>query len=85
MQLIRYGLVVRIAGSHPAGPGSFPGNGRSFGKLLGWGANTCFSQLPLLGWVHFYTIPCNCLLKFLSEEGFEASPTEVDCDLNAAP
>ena len=39
MQLIRYGLVVRIAGSHPAGPGSIPGNGRSFGKLLGWGAN----------------------------------------------
>ena len=27
MQLIRYGLVVRIAGSHPAGPGSIPGNG----------------------------------------------------------
>lgn len=24
----RYGLVVRIAGSHPAGPGSIPGNGR---------------------------------------------------------
>jgi hypothetical protein len=24
---VRYGLVVRIAGSHPAGPGSIPGNG----------------------------------------------------------
>ena len=24
---IRYGLVVRIAGSHPAGPGSIPGTG----------------------------------------------------------
>ena len=24
---LRYGLVVRIAGSHPAGPGSIPGNG----------------------------------------------------------
>ncbi len=24
----RYGLVVRIAGSHPAGPGSIPGNGK---------------------------------------------------------
>ena len=24
---IRYGLGVRIAGSHPAGPGSIPGNG----------------------------------------------------------
>ena len=25
--LIRYGLVVRISGSHPGGPGSIPGNG----------------------------------------------------------
>ena len=34
---LRYGLVVRIAGSHPAGPGSIPGNGKlflaSFGKF----------------------------------------------------
>ncbi len=27
---IRHGLVVRIAGSHPAGPGSIPGGGRTF-------------------------------------------------------
>ena len=27
---IRYGLVVRIPGSHPGGPGSIPGNGISF-------------------------------------------------------
>ena len=26
----RYGLVVRIPGSHPGGPGSIPGNGKSF-------------------------------------------------------
>ena len=25
---IRYGLVVRIPGSHPGGPGSIPGNGK---------------------------------------------------------
>jgi hypothetical protein len=31
---IRYGLVVRIAGSHPAGPGSIPGNGISFVRVL---------------------------------------------------
>ena len=31
--LFRYGLVVRIPGSHPGGPGSIPGNG-SFGQLL---------------------------------------------------
>ncbi len=30
MYKIRYGLVVRIAGSHPAGPGSIPGNGILF-------------------------------------------------------
>ena len=27
---IRYGLVVRIPGSHPGGPGSIPGNGNLF-------------------------------------------------------
>ena len=27
---VRYGLVVRIPGSHPGGPGSIPGNGKSF-------------------------------------------------------
>ena len=27
---IRHGLVVRIAGSHPAGPGSIPGGGKLF-------------------------------------------------------
>jgi hypothetical protein len=35
--MFRYGLVVRIAGSHPAGPGSIPGNGRNYyeeGQLL---------------------------------------------------
>ena len=27
---VRYGLVVRISGSHPGGPGSIPGNGNLF-------------------------------------------------------
>ena len=27
LQLLRHGLGVRIAGSHPAGPGSIPGAG----------------------------------------------------------
>ena len=36
---IRYGLVVRIAGSHPAGLGSIPGNGANCTSLVG----------PLLG------------------------------------
>ena len=30
LQHLRHGLVVRIAGSHPAGPGSIPGNGIPF-------------------------------------------------------
>ena len=30
MHKIRYGLVVRISGSHPGGPGSIPGNGILF-------------------------------------------------------
>ena len=31
---IRYGLVVRIPGSHPGGPGSIPGNGNIFNLFL---------------------------------------------------
>ena len=31
---IRYGLVVRIPGSHPGGPGSIPGNGNIFSLIL---------------------------------------------------
>ena len=30
--ILRYGLVVRIPGSHPGGPGSIPGNGKLFEK-----------------------------------------------------
>ncbi len=32
--LFRHGLVVRIAGSHPAGPGSIPGGGNFFTQYL---------------------------------------------------
>ena len=32
-ETVRYGLVVRIPGSHPGGPGSIPGNG-NFGQLF---------------------------------------------------
>ena len=42
---VRYGLVVRIAGSHPAGPGSIPGNGILFCQLS---AVTCVTKHPLL-------------------------------------
>ena len=34
LSLLRYGLVVRIAGSHPAGPGSIPGTGTLFFNFL---------------------------------------------------
>ena len=30
IHILRYGLVVRISGSHPGGPGSIPGNGILF-------------------------------------------------------
>ena len=33
LAVIRYGLVVRIPGSHPGGPGSIPGNG-NFAQLF---------------------------------------------------
>ena len=32
--VLRYGLVVRISGSHPGGPGSIPGNGIFSMRLL---------------------------------------------------
>ena len=31
--ILRYGLVVRISGSHPGGPGSIPGNGIVFVEI----------------------------------------------------
>ena len=35
-QQLRYGLVVRIPGSHPGGPGSIPGVGKLFwGSIFG--------------------------------------------------
>ena len=37
-QKVRYGLVVRIPGSHPGGPGSIPGNGKLFEKVFSWKA-----------------------------------------------
>ena len=33
---LRYGLVVRISGSHPGGPGSIPGNGKLFSVMVKW-------------------------------------------------
>ena len=46
-QQLRYGLVVRIPGSHPGGPGSIPGNGKLlFGnslKLIFWVIGCCIA------------------------------------------
>ena len=45
---LRYGLVVRISGSHPGGPGSIPGNGKLFSimvKRLGYLALTQVAQV----------------------------------------
>ena len=46
-QQLRYGLVVRIPGSHPGGPGSIPGNGKLlFGdslKLVFWVWGCCIA------------------------------------------
>ena len=43
--MVRYGLVVRIPGSHPGGPGSIPGNGNPILPIAdkklrrGWDSN----------------------------------------------
>jgi hypothetical protein len=82
--------LVRIAGSHPAGLGSIPGNRMSFGKPGGKGALDFISVIACICsccLVEYTLKPSHAIspLKFMSEEGFEPSPTEVDCDLNAAP
>ena len=48
-ETVRYGLVVRIPGSHPGGPGSIPGNGNFwsmyFSKFYGLGPlPTCYGR-----------------------------------------
>ena len=47
------------------------------------------SHIPCLGvvnyWVDACYLPQNIVKSLLSEVGFEPTPTEVDCDLNAAP
>ena len=45
---VRYGLVVRIAGSHPAGPGSIPGNGILFFLFARLVFVTCLDKHPHL-------------------------------------
>ena len=45
--LLRHGLVVRIAGSHPAGPGSIPGAGTQY--FLPPAADTLCKVFPSLG------------------------------------
>ena len=46
-QDIRYGLVVRIPGSHPGGPGSIPGNGRFFFQTANHSLTKCKPQQPV--------------------------------------
>ena len=60
-QQVRHGLVVRIAGSHPAGPGSIPGGGI---KHFGLAHNFLHQrqQGPTsLGDAHSITRPCHTL------------------------
>ena len=47
---LRYGLVVRISGSHPGGPGSIPGNGILFSPqtfMLNWVVGLEYVQIYL--------------------------------------
>ena len=47
--ILRYGLVVRISGSHPGGPGSIPGNGILFSLNIQYNFKTVNSILHF-GW-----------------------------------
>ena len=55
--MVRYGLGVRIAGSHPAGPGSIPGNGifSQMAELKLFACNIVhglFSVVVILSFIH---------------------------------
>ena len=68
---LRYGLVVRISGSHPGGPGSIPGNGITFF----WPAFFC--QRMLCQKVCMMPDPISQLGKILSTwMGFEPTRAE---------
>ena len=72
--IIRYGLVVRIPGSHPGGPGSIPGNGNPFWKLL-------YSHRPICQrveqvWICSFCISVKRLIKMSTRMGFEPTRAE---------
>ena len=64
-QQLRYGLVVRIPGSHPGGPGSIPGNGNPFLNLM----VDSLSVRVFPAWICFLHLPVKRLTKNVDEDG----------------
>ena len=62
---VRYGLVVRIPGSHPGGPGSIPGNGNPFLNLM----VDSLSVRVFPAWICFLHLPVKRLTKNVDEDG----------------
>ena len=62
---LRYGLVVRIPGSHPGGPGSIPGNGNPFLNLM----VDSLSVRVFPAWICFLHLPVKRLTKNVDEDG----------------
>ena len=55
--VIRYGLVVRISGSHPGGPGSIPG----VGNFLNWQINSLFYVYAMVNVIKLFLEEINIL------------------------
>ena len=58
---LRYGLVVRISGSHPGGPGSIPGNGKLFSVMVKWLGYLALTQVarvqfPVTETIFFFSL-----------------------------
>ena len=75
-----YGLVVRIPGFHPGGPGSIPGVGTSIFVQF----DNYIPKNSKLAPVRKGSTNERKTIN-LSEVGFEPTPGRPDCDLNAAP
>ena len=68
IHILRYGLVVRISGSHPGGPGSIPGNGILF---------CCYKEIQI---EHLDDCDVNWQREFSPEVLYKVVPVFLLCN-----
>ena len=66
---VRYGLVVRIPGSHPGGPGSIPGNGNPF-----WNLTVNSLSVKSFSSVDLFFIPSSQKVDQNCRRGWDSNP-----------